>query len=263
MALPEGPLLRCAECGQLVSQVSAKRYWETMAQFDETDYNQPAGHELARRVSVARRRLAAIAVLLGKAPRAIRILDVGCSRGQFVQAAAALGFRAEGVEPATRIAATARASGLTVHLGLLEEQRFPDGSFDALTLFEVVEHLKQPLELLRECHRVLKPRGILLLSTGNTASWTVAAMRERWDYFDIARDGGHISFFNPSSLRRLAANSGFEIARINTARVKFHDKATTSRPRYVAGKMLAELLNAPARLLDRGHDMVAYLRRPK
>lgn len=263
LVLPEGPLRRCPECGQLASQASAARYQETMTQFDQADFNQPVGRELERRNQVAGRRLRRIAALLGKSPQSIRLVDVGCSRGQFVAAAAALGFQAEGVEPAPQIAAAARAAGLRVHQGLLEEQDFPDAAFDALTLFEVVEHLRQPLELLRECRRVLRPGGVLVISTGNTASWTVAAMRARWDYFDIARDGGHISFFNPASLRRLAQNSGFEIARIDTARVRFHDKAATPRPLYLAGKLVAELLNMPARLLGRGHDMTAYLRRPQ
>jgi 2-polyprenyl-3-methyl-5-hydroxy-6-metoxy-1,4-benzoquinol methylase len=260
--LPEGPLRRCTGCGQLVSYASAARYRETMTQFDQTDFNQPTGRELERRNQVAFRRLRRITAILGKPPHSIRLVDVGCSRGQFVAAATALGFNAEGVEPAPKIAGAAQAAGLKVHQGLLEELRFGDSTFDALTLFEVVEHLRQPLELLRECRRVLSANGVLVISTGNTASWTVAAMRERWDYFDMAQDGGHISFFNPASLRQLAANSGFEIVRIETARVKFHDKAATSRLRYVSGKLLAELLNAPARLLGRGHDMVAYLRRP-
>ena len=262
--MPEGPLRRCPDCGQLVSQAGAALYRQTMTQFDHADFNHPAGHELDRRHEVARRRLRKISGLLGKAaPAAIRLVDVGCSRGQFVAAAAQLGFDAEGVEPAPKSAAAARAAGLRVHQGLLEDLRFPAAAFDALTLFEVVEHLRQPLELLRECRRILKPGGVLVISTGNTASWTVATMRARWDYFDIARDGGHISFFNPSSVRQLAANSGFTVARIETARVKFHEKAATSRSCYVAGKLAAELLNAPARLFGRGHDMVAYLRRPE
>ena len=260
--LPEGPMLRCTECGQLMSQVSATRYWETMARFDRAEFNQPAGRELARRNAVAQRRLRVLAQLLGTAPRETRILDVGCSRGQFVRAAAALGFRAEGVEPAPHIAAAARASGLTVHQGLLEEQRFAERSFDAVTLFEVIEHLKEPCTLLRECRRILKPRGILVISTGNTASWTAAVMKSRWDYFQIAKDAGHVSFFNPASLRRLASNCGFAVEIVSTSRVKFHEKADTNRGLYTASKLAAELLNMPARLLGRGHDLLAWLRRP-
>ncbi len=263
IVLPEGPLLRCADCGQLVSQVTAARYWETMKQFDHPDYNQPgAPCQRERGSRVARRRLNTIAALLGRRPQDVRLIDVGCSRGHFVRTAADLGFRAEGVEPAPHIAAAARAAGLSVYSGLLEEQRFPERSFDAVTMFEVIEHLREPRMLLAECRRTLRPGGVLVLSTGNTASWTVAAMGSRWDYFDIARDGGHISFFNPQSLRRLAAGCGFAVARIQTARVKFHERGEVPAWRYTPGKIAAELLNYPARLLGRGHDLLAYLRRP-
>ena len=231
-----------------------------MQQFDQHEFNQPPPHELARRFKVARRRLDTISALLNKSPAALRVLDVGCSRGNFLAAGNRLGFHMEGVEPAANIAAAARAQGLVVHTGLLADANFPAASFDAITLFEVIEHLQEPLSLLRECHRVLKPGGILLLSTGNTASWTVASMQEKWDYFDIAKDGGHISFYNPRSISLLGSRAGFDTERIETSRVKFHEKGDVARWRYVAGKLAAELLNLPARLAGRGHDMLAYMR---
>jgi SAM-dependent methyltransferase len=123
------------------------------------------------------------------------------------------------VEPAPDIAAAARESGLNVRSGLLEEQRYPDATFDAASLFEVVEHLREPLPLLRECRRILKPGGILIISTGNAASWTVDAMGARWDYFHIEKDGGHISFFNPQSIAALAHTCGYTVEHIATSRV--------------------------------------------
>jgi 2-polyprenyl-3-methyl-5-hydroxy-6-metoxy-1,4-benzoquinol methylase len=259
--LPEGRLRRCAECGQLLSRIGEDAYWRSMRQFDQREFNQPAPRELERRFKVARRRLDTISALLNKSPASLRVLDVGCSRGNFLAAGAKLGFYMEGVEPAANIAAAARAQGLRVHTGLLADIHLPPASFDAITLFEVIEHLKEPLPLLRECHRVLKPGGLLVLSTGNTASWTVAAIQERWDYFHIAKDGGHISFYNPRSVALLAARAGFAAERIETSRVKFHEKSDVARWRYVAGKLAAELLNLPARLAGRGHDMLAFLHR--
>jgi 2-polyprenyl-3-methyl-5-hydroxy-6-metoxy-1,4-benzoquinol methylase len=232
-----------------------------MAQFNDAHYNEPAGGELQRRNRVALRRLHTIARLRGKRPAECRLLDVGCSRGHFVRAALEYGFDAEGVEPARRIAAAARDAGLRIHTGLLEEQDFDDDSYDALTLFEVIEHLSEPRVLLAECRRVLKPGGILVVSTGNAASWTAAIMKARWDYFQMERDGGHISFFNRVSLARLASVCGFTVARIGTARVKFHEKGQVAPGWYSAAKIAAETLNVPARLLGRGHDMVAFLRR--
>ena len=261
IVLPEGPLRRCEACGQLLSRIGEAAYWDSMRQFDQHEFNQPPPRELERRFRIARRRLGTLSALLGQSPAALNVLDVGCSRGNFLAAGTRLGFHMEGVEPAANIAAAARAQGLAVHTGLLADIHLPPASFDAITLFEVIEHLKAPLPLLRECHRVLKPGGLLVLSTGNTASWTVAAMQERWDYFDIAKDGGHISFYNPRSLALLAGRAGFAPVRIETSRVKFHEKGAVPRWRYIAGKLCAELLNLPAQLSGRGHDMLAYLRR--
>lgn len=261
LVLPEGPLRRCTECGQLVSAASEARYWETMSSFNEPDFNQPAPRAHERRRKVATRRLQTLQRLLEKSPADTRLVDIGCSRGQFVDFASRAGFKVEGVEPAPDIAAAARASGLNVRTGLMEEQHYDDAIFDAASLFEVVEHLREPLPVLQECRRVLKPRGILMISTGNTASWTVAAMGAGWDYFDIKKDGGHISFFNPQSITKLATISGFNVERIETARVKFHEKGDVSSAKYTAGKLAAELLNLPTRLAGRGHDMLAYLRR--
>lgn len=261
LELPEGPLLECAACGQLVSQVSTARYWEAMRAFDEPQFNQPSGRELARRMSVAQRRLQRIAALMGKPPLGLRLIDVGCSRGHFVAAAASMGFEAEGVEPAPHIAAAARAEGLVVHQGLLQDLRLPDASFDAVTLFEVIEHLKEPIPLARECARILKPGGVLCVTTGNAASWTVGLIGARWDYFHIERDAGHVSFYNPRSLALLGQRGGFTPERIDTARVKFFDKGEVGRARYALAKLAAELMSLPARLAGRGHDMIAYLRR--
>ena len=258
IVLREGPLLQCTACRQLVSQATLARYAETMTAFNEAGYNRPVGRDLERRRRVATRRLSRIAAFLDKAPAAIRLVDVGCSRGQFVADAKAAGFEAEGVEPAPRLAAAARAEGLDVHTGLLEELRLPEQSFDALTLFEVVEHLKEPLPLLGEAARILRPGGVVCLTTGNAASWTVAAMGARWDYFDMARDGGHVSFYNPRSLALLAQRAGYTPLAIETARVRFSEKGDAL---HALAKAAAELLNLPARLAGRGHDMTAYLRR--
>jgi 2-polyprenyl-3-methyl-5-hydroxy-6-metoxy-1,4-benzoquinol methylase len=261
IVLPEGALLECTACGQLGSQVTEVLYWNTMAAFDEPDFNQPAGRELERRNDVAKRRLGRIVAMLGKSVRPLRLLDVGRSRGQFVAAAVAMSLDAEGVEPAPHIAQAARAAGLKVRSGLLEDQHYPDAAFDAVTLFEVIEHLKAPLPLMRECARILRSRGILCLTTGNAASWTATAMREKWDYFDMRKDAGHVSFFNPRSLALLARRANLELASVRTSRVRFFEKGDTGRMRYATAKLGAELLSMPASLLGRGHDMLAFMRK--
>ncbi len=261
IVLAEGPLRRCSGCGQLLSATDEAHYQKTMAVFNAPAFNQPHAHEIERRRRVAQRRLNTLARLLDRVPAATRVLDIGCSRGEFVDAAAREGFIAEGVEPAPDIAAAARTLGRNVRTGLLEEQAYADAQFDTASLFEVVEHLREPLPLLQECRRILKPDGILMISTGNAESWTVAAMGARWDYFHIETIGGHISFFNPRAIAAIAHNAGFRVERIETARVKLYEKGDVSKFAYTLGKVAAELLNVPARWAGRGHDMLAYLRR--
>lgn len=261
LVLPEGLLLRCNACSQLVSQADAQRYAASMQEFDDPRGTAPDARAAARREELAHRRVRRIAQLVGRATQGMRLLDVGCSSGAFLASAKKLGCEVQGVEPATRAAESARALGLEVFTGTLEQARFADETFDAVTLFEVIEHLTAPIVLLKEIQRVLRPGGVLLVGTGNSASWTVQALGERWDYFSIDRHGGHISFFNPASMHLAAQRSGFEVTRIETRNVNLQDRYSGSRVGYRLAKLAAQLLNAPARALGRGHDMLAYLRK--
>jgi len=259
--LPEGALLRCSACGQLISQCTEAHYWQSMQEFDDSQGTLPKAGSEGGRLRRSKKFLDQIAKLLGQPAGEIRLLDVGCSSGAFLHAAVKLGFRAEGVEPAPKAAATARAAGLKVHRGLLQEAGYADGQFDAITLFEVIEHLQHPQELLQECRRILRPGGILLVGTGNAGSWSMAAMGARWEYLHIAKHGGHVSFFNLGSIASLAQHSGFSVAAVRTRGVRFCEKGDCAKPVYRIAKIAGELLNVFAALLNKGHDMAVYLKR--
>jgi len=259
VTLPEGRLRCCRSCGQWVSACTEAGYWQSMKEFDDARGTLPKPGAEARRFEQARRRLNTIAATLRRSPERIHLLDVGCSSGAFLRAAVQLGFDAEGVEPAPAAARAAQAAGLKVRRGLLQEAGYAARSFDAVTLFEVIEHVRDPIALLRECHRILGPGGLLMVGTGNCDSWTAHILRARWEYLDISRHGGHISFFNPGSLQLTARRAGFAPLHLTTRNVRLGNGPRGAR--YFAGKLAGELLNLPARWLGKGHDMLAILER--
>ncbi|HSD61407.1 MAG TPA: class I SAM-dependent methyltransferase [Burkholderiales bacterium] len=258
--LPEGPLLRCAGCGQLISQCSEAQYIAALAKWDTAAGTRPDARSERRHEFLSRLRLATLLRVLGRPAPGARLLDVGCSSGAFLAAAARMGFEAEGVEPSPEAAESARRAGFRVHTGLLEQARYPAAAFDAVTLIEVLEHLRDPRPLLAECRRILRPGGIVMATTPNAASWTARAMGARWEVFSLTAMGGHVSFFNPVSLRLLAARTGFELARLETRNVRLAEKGQFPAPIYLLAKLGSGLLDAPARLAGAGHDFTAFLR---
>jgi SAM-dependent methyltransferase len=262
VALPEGRLLACRACGHLISQIGEADYLAALAKFDTEAGTLPDDASWKRHDQRARRLFSRLRKLLDVPPDgSFRLLDVGCSSGALLLSAKRDGIKAEGVEPAVKAAESARAAGLAVFSGTLQDAGYPAERFQAVTMMEVIEHLPRPVDVVREIWNVLAPGGILAIGTGNADSWTVSVMRERWDYFHVGRYGGHISFFTPRSLERLADRCGFRIERLETRRVRFAESFQTSRALYRSLKIVAEVLNLPAMWCHKGHDMLALLRK--
>jgi len=263
IVLPEGALHRCTTCGQLLSACDREWFDTSMQEFNSPEGTLPEGKAESRHVQRISRTLLTAAQRLGFKPEQARHLDVGCSSGSVLAVSRDLGFRCQGVEPAPEAAATAQKQGLEVFQGYLQEAGFPDNHFDIVTLFEVIEHLTEPLDLISEIRRILKPGGLLLIGTGNADSWTVKYLGSRWEYFDIRLHGGHISFFTPKSMHLLADHCGLQVADIETKRVNLAERKDVSPLAYQFTKAARELLALPARWLNKGHDMLVTLQKPQ
>ena len=250
--LPEGSLLKCIKCGQLVTSSDVETYHRRFRPFDESNPIDPNPSVHLKRLRRARRHM-------DRSPGETRLLDVGCNIGTFLNQARLQGYRVTGVEPDEKAVQTATESGLNVKCGYLHDMHFPDEHFDIITLFEVIEHLKDPIGLLKECYRIIRPSGLLFITTGNTESWTVRFLKEDWDYFDLKL--GHISFFCPSSIRVLAERTGFNLSKVETRSVSLRRSSCSSRLKRRGRKMLGEMLSFPARVLNRGHDMFVVLKK--
>ncbi|MFN8491991.1 MAG: class I SAM-dependent methyltransferase [Caldilineaceae bacterium] len=137
-----------------------------------------------------------------------KILDIGCAVGTFLLGMQAQGgWQTYGVELSHEVARFARERHhLDVFAGTLEEANFPDQSFDAVTMWDVLEHIHDPAATLCEIRRILKPDGVVVIRVPNLASWDAKFFGKAWAGLDAPR---HLYVFTPTTLSQLLRKSGF------------------------------------------------------
>jgi len=141
------------------------------------------------------------------------LVDVGCGRGDFLGRMRSLGWNVLGIEPDPVAAALAQQRGVPVFRGTLNEAELPDATADQVSLNHVLEHVHDPLRLLRECHRVLRPGGRLVLFLPNIDSLGHRFFGRHWAGLDLPR---HLFHFSPRSIDGLLRQSPFRRYRIRT-----------------------------------------------
>lgn len=147
-----------------------------------------------------------LAVLRRHAPGG-RLLEIGCAQGFFLNAAR-VSYETVGVEPSRSAREYARgALRLDVPAATMEEARFPDTSFEAVAMIDVIEHVADPLGALREAARVLKPGGVLYLVTPDIDSLSARLLRGRWWGLRPA----HIYYFSRRTMGAMLEKAGFAI----------------------------------------------------
>lgn len=146
-----------------------------------------------------------------------RILDVGCGDGFHLNLLKKYGRKSwtlEGVDIDRRAAEMAEKSGLKVHVGTIERLDLPKNHFDLLLMIQTIEHVEKPQTILEAAREVLKPGGKLIVVTDNTDSFDFKFFKGGyWGGYHFPR---HWNLFNRKSLTRLAAKTGFEVARLGT-----------------------------------------------
>ena len=143
-----------------------------------------------------------------------QLLDIGCSNGMYLAAAREAGWKVRGIELDEAAAEVARTHfGLDVDCGdgtsLLRS--YPEASLDVVTLWHVLEHFADPLGILREIFRVLRPGGKILMEVPNFASPLAGLLGDHWFPLDPPR---HLYHFTPATLEAMLRKAGFEGIRV-------------------------------------------------
>ena len=142
-----------------------------------------------------------------------RLLDLGSGSGTLIEIMNRMGWSAEGVDNDAVAVNNARSKGLQVNLGTLEAQRYPENHFDAVVMSHVIEHVHNPLRLTKECYRILKPGGRIVMVTPNGKSWGHRMFQDAWVGLDPPR---HLHVFTPRSLCQLVERGGFQNLGVST-----------------------------------------------
>jgi len=135
-----------------------------------------------------------------------RVLDVGFGNGGFLQGARRAGWIVSGADPDPVAVHNAKERGLDVRHGGIEAYADQPASFDVITMSHVIEHVHDPVYVLRQAHALLKPGGQLWLDTPNIRSNGHRLFRRSWLHLDPPR---HLVLFSWGSMRRVLNQLSF------------------------------------------------------
>lgn len=164
-------------------------------------------------LSPARRANLDFSVFYLPAQQAGKLLEIGCGSGSMLHLMKQKGWQVRGLDFDPRAVENARSKGLDVAQGELSAQRYPGGSFDAVVMSHVIEHVPDPRALLSECARVTSPGGQVILITPNIASDLSKKFKNNFRGLEPPR---HLNLFTPNSLAQLAIRAGFSSVEIST-----------------------------------------------
>jgi 2-polyprenyl-3-methyl-5-hydroxy-6-metoxy-1,4-benzoquinol methylase len=144
-----------------------------------------------------------------------RLLDVGCHVGTFIELAEDAGFEVAGVEPSRWAAkrAESRVRG-PVHVGVVEDAPLPEGAYDLVTMWDVIEHLPDPASTLRAVHSALRPGGVFAVTTMDVEALFPRVAGRFWPWYMQM----HLVYFSRRTLGELLRSCGFDVVEVTRHR---------------------------------------------
>ena len=141
-----------------------------------------------------------------------RLLEVGCAAGFFLSVARERGWHVEGIEPAEFVASYARKHfSVPVFNGTLEEFQLTGDPYDMVAIWDALEHVPDPRQTLTRVHELLKPDGLLVISTQDINSWIARILGTNWYQIGLHF---HLFYFSPKTIRSFLTATGFHVINI-------------------------------------------------
>lgn len=140
--------------------------------------------------------------------RGVRVLDIGCGLGESLGYHRARGCDAHGVDADANVMRVAERHGLQMRVGLFDAAHYAPASFDFVTLDQVIEHVADPVALLRGVASILKQDGHVILSTPNAQGWGARVFGRRWIHWHAPY---HQQFFSRASIQLAAQAAGLRV----------------------------------------------------
>ena len=149
------------------------------------------------------------AKLDGMFPAGGRLLDTGCGYGHFLEIMEKCGWQTQGIDPSVNTVAYALKKGLNILQTTIDEAPFPEGSFHAVTMFYVLEHLPDPFAALQKVFSFLVPGGAAVIRVPHTTPLVrmLSALKIRNNLYDAPF---HLYDFSPDSIVRILKKAGFD-----------------------------------------------------
>jgi 2-polyprenyl-3-methyl-5-hydroxy-6-metoxy-1,4-benzoquinol methylase len=142
-----------------------------------------------------------------------RLLDVGCGIGYFLEVAKDRGWEVYGTEYTDKAIEICTSKGIAMKQGKLNPLDFELASFDILTSFEVLEHINNPSEEIDNFHKLLRPGGLVYLTTPNFNSLLRYKLKEKYNVITYPE---HLCYYTPKTLKKLFLGNGFKKHKIET-----------------------------------------------
>lgn len=199
-----GPIVRCNHCGMVYANPRPES--DDVLTIYEAIKDPLYVEERAGRVLTFEHHLRPMEKFTGQA-NGRRLLDVGAYTGVFVDIATQHGWEAWGIEPSLWAVEQAQREGLQMMLGTLESSELKHSDFDVVTMWDVIEHVPDPMATLRAAWQALRPGGHIVVHTMDLASPFARLMGKRWPWFMEM----HLFYFTRHTMRLMLERAGFEI----------------------------------------------------